>query len=35
MKEKKKSSVAILLDYAGSHKGLTFLGLLCRRCLCC
>ena len=27
MKEKKKSSVAILLDYAGSHKGLTFLGL--------
>ena len=27
MKEKRKSSVAILLDYAGSHKGLTFLGL--------
>ena len=27
MKQKKKSSVAILLDYAGSHKGLTFLGL--------
>ena len=30
MKQKKKSDVAVLLDYAGSHKGLT-----CRRCLCC
>ena len=27
MKQKKKSDVAVLLDYAGSHKGLTFLGL--------
>ena len=27
MKEKKKSDVSVLLDYAGSHKGLTFLGL--------
>ena len=27
MKEKKKSDVAVLLDYAGSRKGLTFLGL--------
>lgn len=27
MKEKKKSSVAVLLNYAGSRKGLTFLGL--------
>ena len=27
MKEKKKSDVLVLLDYAGSHKGLTFLGL--------
>lgn len=27
MKQKKKSDVAILLDYAGSHRGLTFLGL--------
>ncbi len=27
MKEKKKSDVAILLDYAGSYKKLTFLGL--------
>ena len=27
MKEKKRSSVAVLLDYAGSYKGLTFLGL--------
>ena len=27
MKQKKKSDVATLLDYAGSHKGLTFLGL--------
>ena len=26
MKQKKKSDVAVLLDYAGSHKGLTFLG---------
>ena len=27
MKEKKKSDVAILLEYAGNYKGLTFLGL--------
>ena len=27
MKEKKKSDLAVLLDYAGSYKGLTFLGL--------
>ena len=27
MKQKKKSDLAVLLDYAGSHKGLTFLGL--------
>ena len=27
MKQKKKSDVAVLLGYAGSHKGLTFLGL--------
>ena len=27
MKEKKKSDLAILLDYAGNYKGLTFLGL--------
>lgn len=27
MKQKKKSDVATLLDYAGSHRGLTFLGL--------
>ena len=27
MKQKKKSDVAVLLDYAGNHKGLTFLGL--------
>ncbi len=27
MKDRKKSDVAVLLDYAGSHKGLTFLGL--------
>ena len=27
MERKKKSDVAVLLDYAGSHKGLTFLGL--------
>lgn len=27
MKKKKKSDVAVLLDYAGSRKGLTFLGL--------
>lgn len=26
-KEKKKSDLAVLLDYAGSYKGLTFLGL--------
>lgn len=27
MKEKKKSDIAVLLGYAGSYKGLTFLGL--------
>ena len=27
MQEKKKSDVAVLLDYAGNYKGLTFLGL--------
>ena len=27
MKQKRKSDVAVLLDYAGSHKRLTFLGL--------
>ena len=27
MKQKKKSDVAVLLDYAGSHRGLTFLGM--------
>ena len=27
MKEKKKNDLAVLLDYAGSYKGLTFLGL--------
>ena len=27
MKQKKKSDLAVLLAYAGSHKGLTFLGL--------
>ena len=27
MKQRKKSDVAVLLDYAGSHRGLTFLGL--------
>ena len=27
MNEKKKSDLAVLLDYAGSYKGLTFLGL--------
>lgn len=27
MKEKKKSDLAVLLEYAGSYKGLTFLGL--------
>ena len=27
MKQKRKSDVAVLLDYAGSHRGLTFLGL--------
>ena len=27
MKQKRKSDVAVLLDYAGSYKGLTFLGL--------
>ena len=28
MKQKKKSDIAALLDYAGSHRKLTFLGLL-------
>ena len=27
MKEKKKSDLSLLLDFAGSYKGLTFLGL--------
>jgi len=27
MKEKKRSDISLLLDYAGSYKGLTFLGL--------
>ncbi len=27
MKEKKKSDIAVLLDYAGGYKGLTFLGM--------
>ena len=27
MKQKKKSDVAVLLDYAGRSQGLTFLGL--------
>ena len=27
MKKEKKSDLAALLGYAGSHKGLTFLGL--------
>ena len=27
MKQRKKGDVAILLDYAGDHKRLTFLGL--------
>ena len=35
MKEKKKSDLAVLLGYAGSYKGLTFLGLgRPRRILC-
>ncbi len=34
MKQKRKSDVAVLLDYAGSHKGLTFLGWPYRRCPC-
>ena len=28
MKDKKKSDVAVLMDYAGSYKRLTFLGLV-------
>ena len=35
MKQKKKSDVAALLDYAGSHRGLTFWGWPCRRRPCC
>ena len=27
MKQEKKNDVAVLLDYAGSRRGLTFLGL--------
>ena len=27
MKQKKKNDIAVLLDYAGSRRGLTFLGL--------
>ena len=27
MRQKKKNDIAALLDYAGSHRGLTFLGL--------
>ena len=27
MKQKKKNDIAALLDYAGSHRGLTFLGV--------
>ena len=27
MEKKKKSDIAVLLDYAGNYKGLTFLGL--------
>ena len=27
MKQKKKNDIAALLDYAGSRRGLTFLGL--------
>lgn len=34
MKQEKKNDVAVLLDYAGSRRGLTFLGLLYRRCPC-
>ena len=34
MKGKKKSDVAVLLDYAGSRKGLTFLGLTFSAELC-
>ncbi|MBQ6591344.1 MAG: hypothetical protein IJH98_00400 [Solobacterium sp.] len=28
MKEKKRSSTAVLLEYAGNYRGLTYLGLL-------
>jgi len=35
MKQKKKSDVNVLLGYAGSHKGLTFLGWPCRQYPCC
>ena len=28
MKEKKQSDVAVLLNYAGNYKGLTYLGLV-------
>lgn len=30
MKKEKKNDLAVLLDYAGSYKGLTFLGLALR-----
>ena len=35
MKKKKKSNIAALLDYAGNHKGLTFLGLGLSAASCC
>lgn len=35
MKQKKKSDIAALLDYAGNHKGLTFLGLGLSAASCC
>ena len=31
MKQKKKNDIAALLDYAGSHRGLTFWASACRR----
>ena len=34
MKQKKKSDVAVLMDYAGSYKRLTFLGWPYRRYPC-
>ena len=36
MKQKRKSDVAVLLDYAGSHKKADLSwGWPCRRCPCC